>query len=39
MDGVYLAIIAGFFALTWGLTVLSGQLASPRSNTGKEQGR
>jgi len=27
MDGIYLAIIVGFFAVTWGLALLSDRLA------------
>jgi hypothetical protein len=39
MDLLYIGLIVGFFALTWGLTALSDALAAPAARPGQEQVR
>jgi hypothetical protein len=39
MDLVYIGVIVGFFALTWGLAVLGHRLATAASLTGEEHSR
>jgi len=39
MDLVYLGLIVGFFALTWGLAVLGDRLAAPGASSSTEHGR
>jgi len=39
MDLVYVALIVGFFALTWGLAVLGDRLSAGGSHTVEEHTR
>jgi len=39
MDLVYVGLIVGFFALTWGLAVVGDRLAPSGSHAGQEYSR
>jgi len=39
MDAIYLAVIVGFFAISWGLTTLADRLAGAAISPEKEQRR